>query len=315
MNDQHEQKPVLEAKQGDTRPKELPGLDIYQRLLGAASEVDFIKKDKEVSGFGGGYKAVTHDAVVGEVRPALLKWGIVVTFNVVDYRAEHHEIKGKNGTRTVFEVVAKVEVNFVAAGGDMTNPLASRATCTTIGIGHDSGDKAAGKALSYAKKYALLQALLLQTGVNDEERHDGMTQAERDAAEEEADLKRMEDEERKRNKEADKENKAKAMQALENLHGFIGQEGYDAILAYWKNSRPTGHTALKHTADIATHSNDGFLSGSEVADVIAGCIQGWKDSPKTYPLCTRIVQALDAEKKAVRDQEAEAPGDDVEFPE
>ena len=42
-----------------------------------------------------------------------------------------------------------------------------------IGIGHgiDSGDKGAGKATTYAKKYALLNALLIPTGEDTDKTH------------------------------------------------------------------------------------------------------------------------------------------------
>ena len=52
--------------------------NIYQRINAVMKEVDYVKKDKAVSGGGANYKAVTHDQAVAVIRKALVSHGIVV---------------------------------------------------------------------------------------------------------------------------------------------------------------------------------------------------------------------------------------------
>lgn len=134
-------------------------LNLYQRLAATMSECSYVRKDTTVSGYGAGYTAVSHDAVTAKVRAALLKHGVIATTSVTDVERTKEEIAGKNGTRTVFRTSVTVETTFV----NVDDP-AQTLTVRAVGTGEDSGDKADGKAVSYAAKYALLKALMLETG-------------------------------------------------------------------------------------------------------------------------------------------------------
>jgi hypothetical protein len=134
--------------------------NIYQRMHEAMREVKYVQKDTRIQG----YMGVSHDAVVASVRSALLGAGIYVkisTRRISDAPIVGKDGKPTNGTRvTVGVIVTMVNVD---------NP-ADRITSMFSAAGDDYGDKAHGKAYSYAVKTALLKMLMLETGENDESR-------------------------------------------------------------------------------------------------------------------------------------------------
>ena len=133
--------------------------NIYQRLAEAMNRCTYVKKDTKVTGFGGGYSAVSHDAVTAKVRQHLLAVGVIAMSSVIESNETREEIHAKNGMRTVFRCSVVMETRFV----NIDEPSDS-IVVRSIGTGEDSGDKAPGKAVSYAVKYGLLKALMLETG-------------------------------------------------------------------------------------------------------------------------------------------------------
>jgi hypothetical protein len=138
--------------------------NLYQRMLSVADEAGPIVKDVSVTGFGGGYKGTSHDAVVQAVRNACVKHGVMVLPSVVEF-VETEVTFTKGGT--AYKITVTMDTTFINADDG-----ADRFTTRTVGIGVDSQDKGPGKAMSYAKKYALMMAFLMTTGDNDEERQD-----------------------------------------------------------------------------------------------------------------------------------------------
>jgi len=139
-----------------------PARNLYQRMLSVADEAGAIVKDVSVTGFGGGYKGTSHDAVVKAVRDACVKHGVMVLPSVVEF--DEVEVTFQKGG-TAYKITVTMDTTFVNAEDG-----ADRFTTRTVGIGVDSQDKGPGKAMSYAKKYALMMAFLMTTGDNDEER-------------------------------------------------------------------------------------------------------------------------------------------------
>jgi hypothetical protein len=138
-------------------------LNIYQRLREVMKLVAYIKKDATVSG-GGSYKAVTHDMVTAVVRPHFVAQGIIVVPRLVKGEVVDTGRKTSSGN-PIIRYEGLYEVSFVNVD-DPTDvcmiPVSAHA--------EDQGDKAPGKALSYATKYGILKALLLESGENDESR-------------------------------------------------------------------------------------------------------------------------------------------------
>lgn len=142
-------------------------LNIYQRINEVRKAVEYVQKDATVGTGGQTYKAVTHDMVTAIVRPELIKQGIVITVdqlqsNVLQEKAPKAE--GDKGYR-MHLYSGDYAVHFV----NIDNPD-DRISVTVNAHANDSGDKAPGKAMSYAVKYAVLKTFSLETGENEEQR-------------------------------------------------------------------------------------------------------------------------------------------------
>ncbi len=139
-------------------------MNIYQRIAAVMKAVSYVKKDKTVSGSGGGYRAVTHDMVTAMVRPHLVEHGIVVVPRLVNAQTVSTGRSTSGGTP-----INRFEGQYVVAFVNVDDPK----DCIEVPAAahaEDHGDKAPGKALSYATKYAILKVLLLETGEDDEGR-------------------------------------------------------------------------------------------------------------------------------------------------
>jgi hypothetical protein len=138
-------------------------LNIYQRINAVMKEVEYVKKDAGVSGGGANYKAVTHDQVTSVIRKSMVDNGIVVHVQQV---ASEMLIKR--------DVEAAVKMHLYSGTYDISfvniDDGSDRLTTTINSHANDNGDKAPGKAASYAVKYAMLKTFTLETGENDESR-------------------------------------------------------------------------------------------------------------------------------------------------
>lgn len=141
----------------------MTAMNIYQRINAVMKQVGYVKKDATVTGGGMNYKGVTHDYVLAVIRPYLVEFGIVVEPSLIaDQWTEPR--KGKeNSTNWLYEACYEVAFVNVDDGKD-------RAVVRIAGHANDSGDKAPGKALSYAVKFAMLKIFGIETGENEEGR-------------------------------------------------------------------------------------------------------------------------------------------------
>ena len=139
-------------------------LNIYQKLNKVREAVSYVQKDKKVD--GANYMAVTHDAVTALVRPELVAQGIIVFPTLVVGKVV------ETGTSTAKGVpFIRYEGTYDIAFVNADSPE-DRVTLRLESHAVDQGDKAPGKAISYAVKYALLKLLSLETGEDDEGRQD-----------------------------------------------------------------------------------------------------------------------------------------------
>ena len=134
-------------------------LNIYQRLNAVRDAVKYLQKDKAVQG----YKAITHDAVTAACREHLIKHGVMIVPDQVSSIVT--DVGQTQGGATIIRYEARYNIRFV----NIDNPD----DCVSMQIeahANDHGDKAPGKALSYAVKYAMLKLLSIETGENEESR-------------------------------------------------------------------------------------------------------------------------------------------------
>lgn len=142
-------------------------LNIYQRLLKITEELKTVEKNLSVPVTkNNSYKAVGERDVLDAVKPLEVKYGvysyaydrkIIDSGELVstrkDYQTnEYHDIK---------QLYLRLEVTYRFVNVD--NPQ-EYIEIKTYGDGIDTGDKATGKAMTYADKYALLKAYKISTG-------------------------------------------------------------------------------------------------------------------------------------------------------
>lgn len=133
--------------------------NIYQRINAVRKAVGYIRKDKEVQG----YRAVTHDMVTAAIRQHLLEHGVVIV--PTQRESSITEIGQTKGGATMIRYAGWYSITFV----NIDKPEEG-VTVDIEAHANDQGDKAPGKAISYATKYAILKLFSLETGEDEESR-------------------------------------------------------------------------------------------------------------------------------------------------
>lgn len=140
-------------------------LNIFQRMLNATSEIDRVAKNLKVDiSSRQSYKAVAEADVLEAVKPIEEKYGIysypyareIIKDEIITNTTTY---EGKTTERSSLFMRIKTVYRFV----NTDNPL-EYIDITTYGDGVDTQDKAPGKAMTYADKYALLKGYKIQTG-------------------------------------------------------------------------------------------------------------------------------------------------------
>ena len=136
-------------------------MNLFQRINQVRTKIAYVQKDKSVSTGGGSYKAVTHDQVTALVRQHMMDAGIVC----IPYLVESLSLPKEEGSKQ-FRYEATYDFTFV----NVEVPE-DRLTIRIQAHAMDNADKAPGKALSYAKKYAVLKLFEIETGEDEESRY------------------------------------------------------------------------------------------------------------------------------------------------
>ena len=145
-------------------------MNIYQKINEIRKAVDYIQKDKQVQT----YKAVSHDMVVAVVRKAFVKEGVITYPEQIGGVMNAQGVKAsKDGNATVPDSMRLYEGKYIIHFVNIDDPL-DRISVPIEAHANDNGDKAPGKAVTYATKAAILKVLMLETGENDESRMAGL---------------------------------------------------------------------------------------------------------------------------------------------
>lgn len=140
-------------------------LNIFQRINEVRKAVKYVQKDKDVSTGKGSYKAVTHDMVTAMVREHMIAQGIVCFPALVESNVATPP-KSKDGTESSqIRYEATYDFSFINAD-EPADKIVVRIQAHAM----DNADKAPGKAISYAKKYAVLKLFEIETGEDEESR-------------------------------------------------------------------------------------------------------------------------------------------------
>lgn len=139
-------------------------LNIYAKMASISAELATVKKNLSVNVGRSSYKAVGEADVLTAVKPLEYKYGIysypssrrIVDSGNLTLKSTYN---GNQSEKNEFFLRLEVTYRFV----NTDNPSESL-EIVAYGDGVDTGDKAPGKAQTYADKYALLKAYKIITG-------------------------------------------------------------------------------------------------------------------------------------------------------
>lgn len=133
--------------------------NIHQAMLAIMGEVSYIQKErsKDVK-----YTLKTENAVIQAIRPAMLKHGVYM-YPVGVKDVAHSQFEAGQYKNIWNRIVAVHVYRFVHAESE------THIDVEVFGDGADTGDKAGNKSMTTSKKYALLEAFLLETGDDPDE--------------------------------------------------------------------------------------------------------------------------------------------------
>ena len=134
--------------------------NLWSKIWLVMKDVEYLQKDDNVSMPGSGtYKAITEEKVTTEVGKAMRKHGLIIYPIELAERREDQKVVRSSG-KDAIDRIATVNVKYRICdpeSGEFDIIVSS-------GTGIDSGDKAIGKAMTYAYKYALLRTFGIPTG-------------------------------------------------------------------------------------------------------------------------------------------------------
>ena len=146
-------------------------MNIYEKLLHITSEIKTVNKNLEVGVGKNSYKAVGEADVLSAVKVLEEKYGVYsypCKREVID-RAILETEKEYNGSVTRGnQIFLRIETTYRFVNTEKPDEFIE---ITTYGDGIDTQDKAVGKAMTYADKYALLKAYKIITGDDPDQEH------------------------------------------------------------------------------------------------------------------------------------------------
>ena len=139
-------------------------VNLYQRLAAATAEMETVAKNLNITAGRNSYKAVSERDVIDAVKKVEAKHGIYsypAQRRVIESATLESETNynGQTVKKTTFFLRLETVYRFL----NIDRPE-EYIEVTTYGDGMDAGDKATGKAMTYADKYALMKAYKISTG-------------------------------------------------------------------------------------------------------------------------------------------------------
>lgn len=133
-------------------------MNIYQRINAVIKEGLYIKRGSAGQGTG-----VLYDEVIAVIRPHLTKHGIIIV------PEKTGEGRARKNAKDSYIYESDFDIHYT----NMDNPE-DRFTHRVEAHAMDSGDKAPGKAITYATKISMVKVFQIETGINDESRLEHM---------------------------------------------------------------------------------------------------------------------------------------------
>jgi hypothetical protein len=144
--------------------------NIYQRINAIMNDCEYLQKKAAQQG-----KGIKYDEVIAMLRPHLINHGVVMVVNQLSFE-QCGSLDGKN--QKIYQGHYSMDLVNI-------DKPEEKVTHTAFAQGMDGGDKAAGKAHTYAMKTMLVKGFALETGEDEESRSEklnkmSMSQAEYD---------------------------------------------------------------------------------------------------------------------------------------
>lgn len=138
---------------------ELPGpaKSLAEAVCRVMEQVGYVQKDKQMQG-GGSYRYVSVEAVIDALRPEMIRQQLVMLPSAVE-PVTVETFEGKNGGR---QNRTQVKYTFTLTHA----PTGQTAPVVVLGEAIDVGDKSSNKAMTAARKYALIMAFNIETGID-----------------------------------------------------------------------------------------------------------------------------------------------------
>lgn len=150
----------VETASPETETESAPR-NLWQRISDIRAAIPRLAKDVEVKD-GMRYKATSHDAITTAVRALLSENGVAVFQSLINSELNETGSETKYGSK-MMRYSASYLVSFI----NIDAPD-ERESVTVEAHALDTGDKAPGKAMSYALKYALSKTFSIVTGDDEE---------------------------------------------------------------------------------------------------------------------------------------------------
>lgn len=140
-------------------------MTIYEKILAVMQAVEYLQKDKMVeTGNGRGYKAITDEKVLSAIRPAMIAVGLIMLPIKMEQQRTDETVQAYDAKGRPVEKINRITtVNATYRIINTENP-AEFVDIVSAGTGVDTQDKGVGKAMTYAKKYAILNSFLIPSG-------------------------------------------------------------------------------------------------------------------------------------------------------
>jgi len=140
--------------------------NIWQRMHAISAKVKTISKNLNVADK---YKAVDHADVIREIKPLEIEHGVysyvshneIMCTDILESLSTYYTKRGEEKEKTVRNLMLRVKTTVRFVNIDNSNEFIE---VSGFGDGIDSNDKAPGKAMTYARKYAYLMAYNCITG-------------------------------------------------------------------------------------------------------------------------------------------------------
>jgi len=134
-----------------------PAASLAEAVCRVMDAVAYVQKDKQMHG-GGSYRYVSVEAVIDALRPEMIRQQLVLLPCAVE-PLTIETFEGKNGGRQNRTQV-KYTFKLIHAASGQSEPV------VVIGEAIDVGDKSSNKAMTAARKYALIMAFNIETGID-----------------------------------------------------------------------------------------------------------------------------------------------------